>query len=114
MLRQPSPHQGSPGVQTLFPHVVPSTNPGNEKKKIDGVDLFTDVNVVLELVGNLYGRGPAGNNCSREFEEVVVHKMASKRYDFRRGKRDPTVYTCTEIGATIVHHVDDLRKRCHT
>ena len=42
-------------------------------------------------------------------EEVVTDKMQRKGYQFTRGKRDPTVYTCAKTGATIVHHVDDLR-----
>lgn len=81
--------------------------PPEVQSKFDGVDLFKDV--VLELVGNLYGRRPAGNNYRKEFEHVVTEKMATKGYQFQRGKRDPTVYTCARTGATILHHVDDLR-----
>ena len=84
-------HQQSPEVQAKF----------------EGPDLNKEV--VLELVGNLYGRRPAGNNYRKEFEQVVTEKMASKGYQFQRGKRDPTVYTCAKTGATILHHVDDLR-----
>ena len=84
-------HQQSPEVQAKF----------------EGVDLNKEV--VLELVGNLYGRRPAGNNYRKEFEQVVTEKMASKGYQFQRGKCDPTVYTCAKTGATILHHVDDLR-----
>ena len=52
-----------------------------------GVDLYKDV--VLQLVGNLYGRRPAGSNYRKEFEEVVTQKLATKGYQFKRGKRDP-------------------------
>ena len=70
-------HQQSPEVQAKF----------------EGVDLNKEV--VLELVGNLYGRRPAGNNYRKEFEQVVTEKMASKGYQFQRGKRDPNcVHLC--------------------
>ena len=46
---------------------------------------------------------------AKNFEEVVTQKLATKGYQFKRGKRDPTVYTCSKTGATILHHVDDLR-----
>ena len=74
---------------------------------------------MLELVGNLYGCRPAGNSYRKEFEQVVTEKMASKGYQFQRGKRDPTVHTriktgvtiLHQTGVTILHHVDDLRVR---
>ena len=72
-----------------------------------GVDLYKDV--ALQLVGNLHGRRPAGSNDRKEFEEVVTQKLAAKGYQFKRGKRDPTVYTCSRTGSTILHHVEDLR-----
>ena len=53
------------------------------------IGLFKDV--VLELVGNLYGRRPAGSNYRKEFEQLVTEKMATKGYSLQRGKRDPTV-----------------------
>ena len=53
------------------------------------IGLFKDV--VLELVGNLYGRRPAGSNYRKEFEQLVTEKMDTKGYSFQRGKRDPTV-----------------------
>ena len=81
--------------------------PPHIQRKFVGVDLYKDV--VLQLVGNLYGRRPAGSNYRKEFEEVVTQKLATKGYQFKRGKRDPTVYTCSKTGATILHHVDDLR-----
>ena len=81
--------------------------PPHIQRKFVGVDLYKDV--VLQLVGNLYGRRPAGSNYRKEFEEVVTQKLAEKGYQFKRGKRDPTVYTCSKTGSTILHHVDDLR-----
>ena len=71
------------------------------------VDPLKDV--VLELVGNLYGRRPAGSNYRKEFEEVVTNGLVSKGYQFIRGTRDPTVYTCCKTDATLLHHVDDTR-----
>ena len=69
------------------------------------VDPLKDV--VLELVGNLYGRRLAGSNYRKEFEEVVTHGLVSKGYQFIT--RDPTVYTCCKTDATLLHHVDDTR-----
>eukprot|EP00439_Symbiodinium_sp_Y106_P024923 s6017_g3.t1 len=40
------------------------------------VDPLKDV--VLELVGNLYGRRPAGSNYRKEFEKVVTNGLVSK------------------------------------
>jgi len=54
-------------------------------------------------------RRPAGSNYRKEFEQVVTEKMATKGYRFRRGKRDPTVYTSSKTGAMILHRFDDLR-----
>ena len=71
------------------------------------VDPLKDV--VLELVGNLYGRRPPGSNYRKEFEEVVTNGLVSKGYQFIRGTRDPTVYTCCKTDATLLHHVDDTR-----
>ena len=65
----------------------------------------------MELVGNLYGCRPVGNSYRKEFEQVVTEKMASKGYQFQRGKCDPTVHTRIKTGVTILHHVDDLRVR---
>ena len=65
--------------------------------------------VVLELVKHLHGRRPAGSNYRKEFEEVVTHGLVSKGYQFIRGTRDPTVYTCCKTDATLLHHVDDAR-----
>ena len=73
------------------------------QKKFERGDLFKDV--VLELVGNLHGRRPAGSNYGKEFEQVVTEKIATKGYRFQRGKRDPTVRTCSKTGATSLHHV---------
>ena len=65
------------------------SQPPDLPKKIEGGDPFKDV--VLELVGNLYGRRPAGSNYRKEFEQLVTEKMDTKGYSFQRGKRDPTV-----------------------
>ena len=76
-------------------------------ENITDVDLCKQV--VLELVGNLYGRRPAGSNYRQEFEKVVTERLVPKGYRFVRGRRDPTVYTCAATDATLLHHVDDFR-----
>eukprot|EP00435_Cladocopium_sp_Y103_P043816 s1981_g12.t1 len=55
--------------------------PPETQKKFEGVDLFKDV--VLELVGNLYGRRPAGSHYRKEFEEVVTGKLAQRGISFK-------------------------------
>ena len=62
------------------------------QEKFAGINLYKDV--VLQLVSNLNGRRPAGNNYRKEFEEVLTKKCPTKGYQAKRGKRDPTVYTC--------------------
>ncbi|CAE7691018.1 unnamed protein product [Symbiodinium sp. CCMP2456] len=52
---------------------------------------------------------PAGSNYRKEFEDVVTNGLVSKGYQFIRGTRDPTVYTCCKTDATLLHHVDDTR-----
>ena len=79
------------------------SQPPDVQKKFERGDLFKDV--VLELVRNLHGRRPAGSNYGKEFEQVVTEKIATKGYRFQRGKRDPTVRTCSKTGATSLHHV---------
>ena len=68
------------------------------------VDLQRDV--ASELVWNLYGRRPAGSNCRKKIEQVVTQDLTSKGYQFVRGTRDPTVYTCVNTRATLLRHVD--------
>ena len=75
-------------------------------------DTFKGVGVkdlALKLTGNLYGRRPAGCTFRDEFEKVVVGDLCSHGYEFKRGKRDATVYTCARTDATVIHHVDDTR-----
>ena len=59
--------------------------------------------------GYFYGRRPAGSDYRQEFEKVVADKLVSHGCHFVRGKRDPTVYTCSKTDATLLHHVDDVR-----
>ena len=88
-------------------HVWLSGQDHETQAQFKSVDLQRDV--VLELVGNLYGRRPAGSNYRKEFEQVVTQGLISKGYQFVRGTRDPTVYTCANTDATLLHHVDDTR-----
>ena len=46
---------------------------------------------------------------SRVRESRRADKLVSHGYHFVRGKRDPTVYTCSTTDATLLHHVDDVR-----
>ena len=40
---------------------------------------------------------------------MVTQGLISKGYQFVRGTRDPTVYTCANTDAALLHHVDDTR-----
>ncbi|CAE7253040.1 unnamed protein product [Symbiodinium sp. CCMP2592] len=102
---------GQPVFMRMPPEYLPhfyallDTQDSETKALYMSVDPLKEV--VLELVGNLYGRRPAGSNYRKECEEVVTHGLVSKGYQFIRGTRDPTVYTCCKIDAMLLHHVDD-------
>ena len=42
-----------------------------------------------------------------KIEQVVTKGLTSKGYQFVRGTCDPTVYTCVNTRAALLHHVDD-------
>ena len=62
--------------------------------------------VALQISGNIYGRRTAGATFRNRFEEVLTNAPG---FEFRRGTRDATVYVCQRTGATLLHHVDDVR-----
>ena len=104
---------GKPVFMRVPPEYIPhfhfwlSDQDHETQAQFKSVDQQRDV--VLELVGNLYGRRPAGSNYRKEFEQVVTQSLISKGYQFVRGTRDPTVYTCVNTDATLLHHVNDTR-----
>ena len=104
---------GQPVFMRMPPEYLPHFYAWLDARDSETKALYISVDplkdVVLELVGNLYGRRPAGSNYRKEFEEVVTNGLVSKGYQFIRGTRDPTVYTCCKTDATLLHHVDDTR-----
>ncbi|CAE7235700.1 unnamed protein product [Symbiodinium sp. CCMP2592] len=95
---------GQPVFMRMPPEYLPhfyawlDTQDSETKALYMSVDPLKEV--VLELVGNLYGRRPAGSNHRKEFEEVVTHGLITKGYQFIRGTRDPTMYTCCKTDAS--------------
>ena len=65
--------------------------------------------LLFRLDGNLYGRRTAGSVYRNELEEILVHKLDPKRFNFIRGQKDPTVFRCDKTGTILIHHVDDIR-----